>query len=347
MRRLPALLAFACVMAAAPERTCNIPVFRYALERWRSSPYEVVAFHKGPLTDEGKAALNALRQSGANVDVDRIDVSEPIPPKRQALLDKLKLKLDLPCMAAIFPGSEIVAWSGPLTAEAAKLLTDSPARREITKRLLSGESSVWILLECGDRAKDDAAAATLDTELLRLEKTLKIPPHAADDPPLLSEVPVKVDFSVYRLSRTEPGEQALVTMLINSDDGLEGPIAFPIFGRGRALWAMAGKGLNADMISEAGMFLIGACSCEAKELNPGVDLLFAADWENGLAAPPPKEPVPQPLLKPRVSDPEPAPAPAPVPPPAAPKEGSNVLLWAGLAVAGVFVAITGRRLLKA
>jgi hypothetical protein len=48
-----------------------------------------------------------------------------------------------------------------------------------------------------------------------------------------------------------------------------------------------------------------------------------------------------PLLKPRAPEPEPAAAPAP---PA--KESSNGLLWGALAVAGLLVAITGKRLLK-
>lgn len=340
MRRLSALLVLTLMAAAPAERTCNIPVFRYALERWQSSPYEVVAFHRGPLGDEAKAALNVLRQAGANIDVDRIDVAEPLPPKRKALFEKLKL--DLPFMAAVFPGSELVAWSGPLTADMARKLSDSPARREISRRLLAGDSAVWILLDGGDQARDDAAAALLETELRRLEKSLQLPAQAPDDPPLLSEVPIKIAFSVYRLSRTDPGEQALVTMLLNSDTGLDGPIAFPVFGRGRALWAMAGKGLNADMISEAAIFLIGACSCEAKELNPGLDLLFAADWETGLTAAPPREPVPVPLLKPRAPEPEAAPAPAP----AVPKENASVVLWVALVVAGLLVAVTGRRLLK-
>src|SRR5689334_25042605 len=97
MRRLSALFLLLVAASPAEDRTCNIPVFRYALERWHSSPYDVVVFHKGPLTDEGKAALNALRGAGANIEVDRIDVSEPMPAKRQALFEKLKL--DPPCIA--------------------------------------------------------------------------------------------------------------------------------------------------------------------------------------------------------------------------------------------------------
>jgi hypothetical protein len=336
MSRLLALLLMATTLGAAPERTCNIPVFRYALERWPAAPYEVVAFHRGPISDEGKAALNTLRQGGANIAVDRIDVSEPVPQKWADILAKAKLQA--PCMVAVFPGTDIVAWSGALTAEAAKKLADSPARREVAKRLLEGDSAVWLMLDSGDAAKDEAAVKTLDAELKKLAESLKLPPHAADDPPLLSDVPVRIGFSVLRLPKNDPAEIVLTTMLQNSEKGLEGPIVYPIFGRGRALWAMAGKGLTPDNISEAALFLIGACSCEAKDLNPGLDLLFTADWENGLRAAPPSTPVPTPLLKPR------PPEPAPVPGSSAPA-GSNLFLWGALVVAGLAVAVTGRRLL--
>jgi len=337
MHRLLTLLLLAPIGASAPERTCNIPVFRYALERWAAAPYEVVAFHRGPLGDEGKAALNVLREGGANVAVDRIDVSEPVPQKWNDILAKTKLQA--PCMVAVYPGTDIVAWSGPLSPDAARKLADSPARREVAKRLLEGDSAVWLMLDSGDAAKDDAAATTLDAELKKLVQGLKLPPHAADDPPLLSDVPVRIAFSVLRLKRSDPAETALITMLQNSEAGLEGPIVYPIFGRGRALWAMAGKGLTPDNIAEAAMFLIGACSCEAKDLNPGLDLLFTADWENGLRAAPPPVPVPTPLLKPRPAEADPAAA-------SATPAGSSLFLWGALLVAGLAVAVTGRRLLS-
>ena len=150
---------------------------------------------------------------------------------------------------------------------------------------------------------------------------------------------MRIAFSVLRLKRSDPAETALITMLQNSEAGLEGPIVYPIFGRGRALWAMAGKGLTPDNIAEAAMFLIGACSCEAKDLNPGLDLLFTADWENGLRAAPPPVPVPTPLLKPRPAEADPAPG-------SAAPAGSGLFLWGALLVAGLAVAVTGRRLLS-
>ncbi len=318
---------------------CNIPVFRYALERWPAAPYDVYVVHRGPLTDEARAVLDVLRQAGANLDVDRINLAESVPEKQRTLLERLKI--DRQCLLAVYPGVERVAWWGPLTTESARRLVDSPARREIARRILSGESGVWLLLESGDQAKDDAAAKLLEAELKKQEKVLQLPPHHPNDPPILSEVPVRLAFSVLRLPRTDPAEEPFVRMLLNSEDGLEGPITFPIFGRGRALFAMAGAGHTADNIGEAGAFLVGACSCEAKEFNPGLDLLFAVDWETGLAAPPIKEPVPTPLLKPRPAEP-PAPPPADSPP----SSGFRPLLWGALVVAGALVVLTGRRVLK-
>src|SRR5262245_56132369 len=123
-------LVLLVLSASALAPTCNIPVFRYALERWQAAPYEVLVLHRGELTEEARAALNALRASGANLEIDRINLEEPVPAKRRAFLEQKKL--DAPALVAVFPGSEIVAWKGPLTAEAAKHLADSPARREIS-----------------------------------------------------------------------------------------------------------------------------------------------------------------------------------------------------------------------
>jgi hypothetical protein len=177
----------------------------------------------------------------------------------------------------------------------------------------------------------------LKEELTRLEHSLKLPPHHPDDPPLLSDLPVKVSFSVLRLSRSEPAERPLVTMLLKSESGLTGTVAFPVFGRGRSLWPLAGAGLIPQSINDAGVFLTGACSCEAKEFNPGFDLLFATDWEAGLSGDAPIPFPPLPVLKPR-------------PPelPESPQDrGSSPVLWIALLTAGFLVALSGRRILAA
>jgi hypothetical protein len=59
---------------------------------------------------------------------------------------------------------------------------------------------------------------------------------------------------------------------------VKGPILFPVFGRGRVLGSVFGKELNAGTIFEVAHFLCKECSCQLKELNPGMDLLIQADW---------------------------------------------------------------------
>ena len=57
------------------------------------------------------------------------------------------------------------------------------------------------------------------------------------------------------------------------------PMAFPVFGRGRVLFALLGDGIATSTIEEASRFLAGACQCTVKADNPGVDLLVAFDWD--------------------------------------------------------------------
>jgi len=77
-----------------------------------------------------------------------------------------------------------------------------------------------------------------------------------------------------------------VQMLLRSEPDLidrTDPMIFPVFGRGRALLPLIGAGITADNIHSSASFLVGACSCEVKELNPGFDLLLAADWDELLS----------------------------------------------------------------
>ena len=42
---------------------CNVPVFRYALERWPADMYEVVVLHDGELSSADKDRLETMQQS--------------------------------------------------------------------------------------------------------------------------------------------------------------------------------------------------------------------------------------------------------------------------------------------
>jgi hypothetical protein len=173
------------------------------------------------------------------------------------------------------------AWAGPLTAAALQQVVDSKARQTMIGHLSRGVSAVFVLLESGAKDDDEAAAKLLEAELARITPLVKLPEQSADGPQLLTALPLKASFTTLRLSRDDPSEQGLVRMLLGSEpdlDKVRGPIVFPVFGRGRALCSLFGENLSGEQLHNMALFLCGECSCTVKELNPGVDLLLAADW---------------------------------------------------------------------
>jgi len=319
------------VVVAPQARACQTPVFRYALEKWPGDYYPLMIYHDKPLSPDDKAVVGWLEKvqetEGSQVSVYVLDVSKPVTTQpatapaatqpttqpttqpspgdsqRAYLLKKFPPPTDIPMPAMVLrypaqPGPKGAIWpvvhSGRLDGKIAREIIDSPARQKIAKRLLSGDSSVWVLLESGDKAKDDAAAKTLETELGRLNKELQLPeqPPTPDVGPYDEaeiEIELKVAFSVLRVSRTDPAERMFIKMLLGSEEGLttlKGPMAFPIFGRGRALAAFAGDGIETDNIESACIFLVGRCSCQVKRLNPGTDMMFSVNWDAALAGQP-------------------------------------------------------------
>jgi len=267
---------------------CNVPVFRYALEHWRPDPYRVVLLHRGPLGDSDQALIATLQeqqeQSQVNIAIRTVDVSvldDAADRESFATLGDAQL----PWLLVQYPAHlrlETPIWTGPLNSETLTHLADSPLRREIVRRLVDGQNAVWLMLETGDSSKDDSAAALLEAELTTLQQSLKLP-VLTDSPEdmLLGGPPLRLAFSVLRVPRGDRAEQALVAMLLASEPDLAEltePLVFPVFGRGRALLPLVGAGITAENIQGTAAFLVGACSCQVKELNPGFDLLLAADW---------------------------------------------------------------------
>jgi hypothetical protein len=266
--KLRATLILLTFFVSASVWACQVPVFRYALERWQPGLYQATA-PEGMKADP-QANLEVKKAAGAS----QIELFYP-PTLRQA--------------------TEKPIWSAPMTEANWQLMIDSPIRQELRKRLLAGQSAVWLLVESGDAEKDDAAAKVVEAGLQAAQEKLKLPDGVltqdeAKDPSkrhenadvLVSTLPLKIEFSTLRVSRKNAGEAALIAMLMHIEpdlgDYLDEPMVFPIFGRGRALEPILGKGINADNLYEASTYLCGACSCEIKEQNPGIDLLMKADW---------------------------------------------------------------------
>jgi hypothetical protein len=147
---------------------------------------------------------------------------------------------------------------------------------------MSGDSVVWLLLESGDAKADDSAADTLGKALRRLEREIKLPDQEGESVKLLSKLPLQTRFTVLRVERMDSEEELFVGLLLKANKDLSkeaGPLVFPVFGRGRVLEGIAASEFESTKIDKAANFLCGACSCEVKRLNPGVDLLVAADWD--------------------------------------------------------------------
>jgi len=266
------LAAWALATGPRPAWACDVPVFRYALERWAPDPYEITVFGPRP-GGAAAAAPEPTPASQTNLRWQWVDVSRPVPPP----LDELRQSLPSGHDAVLRLGhTGEPVWSGSLSAEAPAQLplevAHSPVREAIARHLLDGASAVWLLLESGDAARDEAAADLLKEELATLEQTLVLP---------IEDTGLEIAFALVRAARHDPREQVLARSLLASEWGLADsaePMAFPVFGRGRVLYALVGSGISKANIREACAFLVGPCACEIKDGNPGFDLLLSADW---------------------------------------------------------------------
>lgn len=283
---------------------CSVPVFRYALERWPADQYSAVVFHRGPLQPEQQRVVDLFAREGAvarqsaNVELKLVDLdADPAPQDLELWKRQESETLPLLVMRTPLPAPVPVGfWSGELTEENVTRLIDSPLRQKIAKQLINGQTAVWVFLESGDAEQDKAALEQLKAELKRMEKTLKLPEieQADIEQGLVSVAPesLKLKFSVETLSRKEAAEDYFTRMLIATENDLhefsDEPMALPVFGRGRVLYALIGKGINPGTIEQACRDLTGPCTCQVKDQNPGTDLLMAVNWEK-LVTPTPQE----------------------------------------------------------
>jgi len=299
--RAAGLLALIFMGIVAVGLACQVPVFRFALERWAADSYTIVIVPgAGGELSAAEEEVRAFLQSKGGPDAATANLKVQIDPENIGESTGATMRLFYPPRLA---GPDVPAiWSGALTMANAEVLVNSPARREIVTRLLKGESATWVLIESGDQEKDDFAASEIAKAFLKAEGELKIPEgvltveearevspalgHDSDDA-LRSKIPLKIAFSLIRISRDDTAESIFREMLLHLENDLgeftAEPMVFPVFGRGRALEPLIGRGIDGGNVFEHASYFCGACSCEIKNQNPGVDLLIAADWEAAIA----------------------------------------------------------------
>ncbi|MGI9239820.1 MAG: hypothetical protein ACR2RV_03410, partial [Verrucomicrobiales bacterium] len=249
-----ALVAMLLSVCGAPAMACKVPVFRYALDHWPGSEYT--------LRTSLEAAVGHSNLKLLEVEEDKSQLFAPFDKK-------------------------VPVWSGEIDEKTCSALIDSPQRQEIVRRIIGGDSAVWVLVESGDKAADDELFERLDDRLTFFQSVAKLPEIDPGDPASqLGPGPeLELKFSILRLRRDDPEEALLVKLLAGPKlaDLPEGkPFVAPVFGQGRVLGAWTGESMDAEGIEEASFFLTGACSCQVKAQNPGWDLLLSVDWKERL-----------------------------------------------------------------
>ena len=287
---------------------CQVPVFRYALERWQPDAYEILIVGADQLSETEQAVVDFLEkapidaEAPANIRL-RLASGSTEPnsnsPTATATSEKPHLELYYPRSLREFLPKPF--WTGDITMENAHRILHSPTRTQIARNILEGDSATWVFVESGNPEKDNVIAAQLADHANAAKEALRIPDGVigaseaetatnlspADAENVLEfDVPLKVDFSILRLSRDDPAEEIFLAMLLNVEDDLgdfaSEPITFASFGRGRILQPLVGAGVTADNVMFDSSYLCGACSCQVKEENPGIDLLLAAPWDEAL-----------------------------------------------------------------
>ena len=297
------LFALAAVlMFPSAAMSCSVPVYRYAFELWAPDEFEVVLFHHGELKGDHAALRKLLEPKKTetapvpNVRVHAVDLETNEIPQWQKLWEERGPKDSKePWLFVFYPaaaahgmqgGKPVTIWQGPFTKASLDLVFTSPARQELAKRIQGGDNGVWVILQSGDAKTDDGLARRLGGYLEKLEQTLELPELKEQDVAAglisIDAEDLSIQFSVLNVAHDDPKEEVFRAMLLASEPDLRdlvGPLVFPVFGRGRSLYAMTDKGVTMENVKEDAVFLTGPCSCQVKRQNPGFDILTSADWD--------------------------------------------------------------------
>jgi hypothetical protein len=270
-------------------QACSVPVFRYAIERWRPDAYKAIFIYRNEISEKDQELLEQLKQGAINPDfplnlllqeVDAVTFSEE---KLTGLL-KGPIPDTLPVIVLWYPGQmgkNPPIWVKQLTPSLVENLLQSPKRKEMAEKLINGDSVVWVFIPSGNAREDDRVKTFIRQELDKVMQTYSDTPFT-----ILSggkQKKLTYGFPILTVSPDDPAEHLFVDLLLKSESDLyehtHEPMVFPVFGRGRLLGCLFGEYITEKNIREASAFLSGACSCEVKNLNPGVDLLVAAPWD--------------------------------------------------------------------
>ena len=286
IRRWFATMVVSLILVMATKSGGAVPLFRCSLEDGVPENYHAIIFHDSPFGTEDQELVQTLSSAplklGINLLVSTVDVLSEMDEPTKALWSA-QTNAELPWLVVLPPQREDAAavWSAGFGPEAVNAMLDSPARRRVAESLLNGDSAAWVLIECGDAVRDEAAVDVLAGTLKQLEHKLRLPSPATNAVRLRSPLPLRVGYSLVRVTRNDPTEDFFVHLLLRGEQAHQvKPSAFPIFGRGRLLPGMEGRQLQDEAIEKTCMFLMNACTNGARSVGQGRDLLLAANWNS-------------------------------------------------------------------
>lgn len=290
-----------CLVSLSIAHACKIPVFRYALERWPADNYSMVAIVNGEPSESVQAALReleAIDRRRVNVNVEVIDLAKLTEAELWSV-EGLANTDDAPMLQVFYPENDAkqrqICWTGDLTTCNIRRWQSSPVREQIVAELGSGASAVWVVIEGPDPSENNQFHSRLNQALAKAESQLSIPagvikrqdaarvlqedPSASMDDVLRCDIPLQVKFATVVLRNDDPNELALQAMA----DGIAGdarpPFAIPIFGRGRMIEPLSQSKFSEASVVSVCSYLFEECSCSVKSLNPGIDVMIAANWQ--------------------------------------------------------------------
>lgn len=274
---------------------CDTPVYRYALYNWSTSPYVLYRFQA-----DAPAAADSANKTD---DTEGATAGAPAAP--QANFIEIAVGQGDPAQLELVPETVLRTWreqgsavpldvllgpqgavlfAGQVTASDLLAIAESPARQEVVRQLGTGQPSVLLVLTGANATANEAALAAVDETIARGGAGKIEPAKLGTDPAAAPAEPPSVALGRVVISVADEREMWLVRMLAHVEPDLaefDGqPMVFAVYGRGRAMEPYIGEGITADNISECVSFILGSCSCQVKDRNPGVDLLTRWDWDS-------------------------------------------------------------------
>ncbi len=251
--------------------SCETPVFRYAMERWEASAFQLRVYHQQDLTSTEKQLLQRLETyaKSANIAIQQIDLRKQVPlPYSLKTIHQTEIQICFPTNSAV----KSTFWQRPLTNQTVQQVISSKTQQQLVEKLTAGFPIVWLFLNGTDQAVNKQKLKELQAINQLLEKDI-----SSDQLPKNCH-----HFPIVEMDRSDA---ILSALLLNSEPDLIDeamPMLFPIYGRGRSLFGLIGHGINEKMLRQQTKFILGRCSCVVKTDNPGFDLILSAEWDKNL-----------------------------------------------------------------